>query len=311
MAIGPARPGAGRPGRDGWIPVTLNVTYSSHLRVGDPVPTLDIHGVTVSYEDTGPPPGRPDAPTIVFGHGLLFSGWMFHPQIAALRDRYRCVTVDWRGQGRTPAAATGGYDMDTLTGDAVALIAHLDVGPVHWVGLSMGGFVGQRLGARHGELLRSLTLLDTSADREPIRSAVEEFAMANVYPFVGIGPLKGSVLKLMFGPTFLADPANEPLVEEFVAGVARCGRWGLRKAILAVTTRSPIHAEIDRITVPTLVVTGADDRPTPPADARRIAERIPGAELHIVPECGHSATVEQPAAITGLIDEFLTRIDAG
>jgi 3-oxoadipate enol-lactonase len=272
------------------------------------VPTLDVKGVTIAYEDTGAPPDRPDAPTVVFGHGLLFSGWMFHPQVAALRDRYRCVTVDWRGQGKTVPAVSGGYDMDTLTADAVALIEHLDVAPVHWVGLSMGGFVGQRLGARHGHLLRSLTLLDTSPDKEPLRSAVEEFALANVYPFVGIRPLKGKVLKLMFGPTFRGDPANQPLIDEFVAGVARCDRRGLSKAILAVATRKPIYAEIDRISVPTLVVTGADDQPTPPDKAQRIAERVPGAELHIVPHCGHSATVEQPDAITELIDAFLTKV---
>src|SRR3954471_17868272 len=166
------------------------------------MPTLEVPGATIAYEDSGPPPGRPDAPTIVFGHGLLFSGWMFHPQVAELSDRYRCVTVDWRGQGGSPATSGGDYGMDTLFTDAVALIEHLGVAPVHWVGLSMGGFVGQRIGARRGELLRSLTLLDTSPDREPARSAVEDIAMAGIYRYLGIGLLKRPVLKLMFGPAF-------------------------------------------------------------------------------------------------------------
>src|SRR5262245_30544489 len=126
------------------------------------MPTLKTDGATVAYTDTGAPPDHPDARTIVFGHGLLFSGWMLRDQIADLRDTFRCVTIDWRGQGETPAA-TSGYDMDTLAADARALIEHLDVGPVHYAGLSMGGFVGQRLAARHPELIRSLTLLDTSA----------------------------------------------------------------------------------------------------------------------------------------------------
>src|SRR4051794_6302530 len=116
---------------------------------------LQVNGVPIAYTDSGAPADRPDAATIVFGHGLLFSGWQFHEQIEALNDRYRCVTVDWRGQGDTPPTADG-YDMDTLTGDAIGLIEQLGVAPVHYVGLSMGGFVGQRIAARRGELLRTL-----------------------------------------------------------------------------------------------------------------------------------------------------------
>ncbi len=273
------------------------------------MPTLEVPGATIAYEDSGPPPGRPGAPTIVFGHGLLFSGWMFHPQVAALSDRYRCVTVDWRGQGVSPATRGGDYEMDTLFGDAVALIEHLDVGPVHYVGLSMGGFVGQRIAARRGELLRSLTLLDTSADREPVGSAAKDLAMANIYRLVGTKPLQGAVLKLMFGPTFLADPANRPVTDGFLERLARCDRGGMRHAILAVATRKPVYEELTAVRVPTLVVTGADDRPTPPDKGRRIAERIAGARFEIVPHCGHSSTVEQPATITRLIAEFVASVD--
>ena len=79
----------------------------------------------------------------------------------------------------------------------------------------------------------------------------------------------------------------------------------MRKAVLAVANREPIYAEIDRITVPTLVIVGADDVPTPVEKARRIAARIPGARLEIVPDAGHSSTVEQPEAITKLLRDFL------
>jgi len=274
------------------------------------MPTLEVPGATIAFEDSGPPPGRPDAPTVVFGHGLLFSGWMFHAQVAALSDRYRCVTVDWRGQGNSPATRGGDYEMDTLFTDAVALIEHLGVAPVHWVGLSMGGFVGQRIAARRGELLRSLTLLDTSPDREPVSSAVKDLAMANVYRLVGTRPLRSAVLKIMFGPTFLADPASRPTTDRFIERLERCDRGGMRHAIIAVATRKPVYEELAAVRVPTLVVTGADDRPTPPDKGRRIADRIPGARMEIVPNCGHSSTVEQPETITRLIAEFLASVDA-
>ena len=268
------------------------------------MPVLDVGDASIAYTDTGAPPGHPDAPTIVFGHGLLFSGWMFHPQIDALRDRFRCVAIDWRGQGATPATR-GGYDMDTLTGDAVALIKSLGVGPVHYVGLSMGGFVGQRLAARHAELLRSLTLLDTSADPEPPFSAVQDLAMAAVYPLIGARPLFPIVKRIMFGPAFRRDPSGAPTIAEFRSRLERCDRRGIARAVRGVALRKPVYDELGRIEVPTLVIVGADDKPTKPAKARRIADRVPNARLEIVPDSGHSSTVEQPAVITLLLSGFL------
>ncbi|MFI5606923.1 alpha/beta fold hydrolase [Amycolatopsis sp. NPDC051903] len=263
------------------------------------MPTFERDGATIAYTDTR----TPDVPVIVFGHGLLFSGWMFHPQVAALRDRYRCVTVDWRGQGDSPPAP-GGYDMDTLTADAVALIRELGVAPVHWVGLSMGGFVGLRLAARHPELVRSLVVLDTTArGEEPAKSRRNEL-LARVQQLTGIRAVLGRVKPILFGPAFLADPASRRLVDEWVSRLVRVDRGGLRQAVLGVSRRVPVTAELAGITAKTLVIVGADDVATPPAEAGELAARIPGAELHVLPDCGHSSSLERPAAITGLLEEF-------
>lgn len=272
------------------------------------MPTIHVNGATIFYLDTGAPAGRPDAPTVVFGHGLLFSGWVFHPQIAALRRRYRCIAIDWRGQGDTPATAQG-YDMDTLTGDAVALIRALGVAPVHWVGLSMGGFIGQRIAARHGTLLRSLTLLDTSAGSEERNKVTEYKRLALAQLVVGVKPLLGRIRPHMFGPAFLADPAAEATIEEWAARLRRCRRSAISKATLGVADRAPIDQEIAAITAPTLIVVGADDKTTPPVQAKHIADRIPGARLEIVADCGHTSPLEQPESINELLDEFLADVE--
>src|SRR5205823_2727516 len=125
------------------------------------VPMLAVNGVRLYYDDTGGS-GEP----IVFSHGLLWSGRMFEAQVAALRGRYRCITYDHRGQGRSDVPRARSHDMETVTDDAASLIEALGAAPVHFVGLSMGGFVGMRLAARRPELLRSLVLLETSADPE-------------------------------------------------------------------------------------------------------------------------------------------------
>lgn len=271
------------------------------------MPTAEINGITLAYTDTGAPPGRPDAAGVVFGHGLLFSGWMFHPQVAALRQQYRCVTIDWRGQGDTPATP-GGYDMDTLTGDAIALIEHLGIGPVHYVGLSMGGFVGLRIAARRGALLRSLTLLDTSADREDPGKVGRYKLLALIYQLMGIKPVRAKVLPLMFGPTFLASPAGREVVAEWTERLAGCDRGGIRKAVLGVADRLPVRPELVHITAPTLVVVGADDVSTPPDKADQLATGIAGAKLEMLANSGHSCTVEQPAVVTAVLERFLASV---
>ncbi|MEV4313175.1 alpha/beta fold hydrolase [Actinocrispum sp. NPDC049592] len=266
------------------------------------MPTLTVNGVPISYSDTGPR----DAPVVLFGHGFLFSGWVFHPQIAALRDRYRCVAIDWRGQGGTPATATG-YDMDTLTADAIGLIENLDLAPVHWVGLSMGGFVGMRIAARQPALIRSLILLDTSAGPEEPGKVGQYKLLGLVQQLTGPGPVMGQVKKAMFGPAFLRDPASKPLIDTWVTQIRAQSRTGIRKALRGVTDRLPIEDEIPAITAPTLIAVGAEDVSTPPDKAKRIAELIPGARLEIIPDSGHTSPLEQPARITALLEEFLAR----
>ena len=267
------------------------------------MPHANLRGISVHFTDSGEP--WPGAPTLVMGHGLLFSGWMFHPQVAALRDRYRCVTVDWRGQGDTPAADDGTADMDTLTADLVALLDHLGLGAVHYAGLSMGGFVGMRLAARHPERVRSLVLLDTSAGPEDPDKVAQYRLLARVYRWLGIGPVRGKVEPLMFGPHLLASPRRAEVVDPWVAKLRTVDRRGMRAAILGVTDREPVVDELPLITAPTLVVVGADDVATPVAKAEAIAAAIPGARLEVVPDAGHSSTVEQPEAVTRLMESFL------
>ena len=135
------------------------------------MPKIDINGVSIYYEDQGQGPE-----TIVFAHGLLMSSKMFEKQIEILKEHYRCVALDFRGQGQSEVTKDG-YDMDTLTTDVVELIRELDLPPCHFAGLSMGGFVGLRLGIRHPELLKSLILMNTTANEEP-RENIPKYANA-------------------------------------------------------------------------------------------------------------------------------------
>ncbi len=268
------------------------------------MPIAHVNGADVHYTDTGFPPGKPDAATVVFGHGLLFSGWMFSHQVEALEDDYRCVTIDWRSQGKSPVASDG-HDMDTLTLDLLALLDELGLDAVHYVGLSMGGYVGMRFAARYPERLLDLVLLDTDAGPEDPEVRPRYRMLANIYRLTGPRPLRKQIVPIMFGPTFRDDPAGQKVIDQWLGQLKTNNKAGIRRAVLGITERLPVADEIGDIRARTLVAVGADDVATVPAKAEAIAAGIDRAKLEIVPDAGHSSTIEQPEALTRLIREHL------
>jgi 3-oxoadipate enol-lactonase len=263
-----------------------------------------VNGIQLNITDSGAPAGKPDAPVLVMGHGLLFSTSMWRFQIEALRTDYRCIAIDWRGQGKTPATESG-YDMDTLYDDTAALIEHLDVGPVHYLGLSMGGFVGLRLAARRPELVRSLTLIDTSAGPEDPEKISRYRLLATVYGLLGMKPLLGQVAPIMFTPAFMDTDAGKAVVRTWTAELATQERKGVKRAIRGVTDRVALGDEIRTITAPTLVIVGSEDTATPVAKAEAIAAAISGSRLDVLAGVGHVSTLEDPARINACIADFL------
>lgn len=268
------------------------------------MPIAHVNGADVHYTDTGTPPGKPDAETVVLGHGLLFSGWMFSHQVEALEDDYRCVTVDWRSQGQSPAARDG-HDMDTLTLDLLAVLDELGLDAVHYVGLSMGGYVGLRFAARYPDRVRSLVLLDTDAGPEDPDVRPRYRMLANVYRFTGPGPVRKQVVPIMFGPSFRESAHGQAVIDRWIAMLKKSNNSGIRRAVLGVTERQSVVDELADIRARTLVAVGADDVATVPAKAEAIAAAIDGAKLEIVPEAGHSSTLEQPDVMSRLIREHL------
>jgi pimeloyl-ACP methyl ester carboxylesterase len=263
---------------------------------------LRVNGAEIYYEDVGS-----GSQTIVFAHGLLWSCRMFDAQVAALKDRYRCVSFDFRGQGRTEVTKDG-YDMDTLYEDAAALIEAHSLAPCHFAGLSMGGFIGMRLAARRPELLRSLILMETSADAEPAENIPRYRQLGAIARYVGLRPVAGRVMPVMFGETFLTEPKRATERKLWQTRMAGNNRQGILRALKGVIERKPIYDELGRVSLPTLILVGDEDVATVPAKAQRIHEAIAGSRLVTIPHAGHTSSVEQPEAVTAAIEEFLATV---
>lgn len=258
--------------------------------------TLALPTTTLAYDDLGPA-GR--EPALLFVHGHPFDRSMWRGQLARFASR-RVIAPDLRGYGASTGTVTAWAD---LADDLVDLMDALRVPRAVVVGLSMGGQIALDLVVRHPDRVAGLLLADTSATAEPDRpgrlaaadrlrrEGMDPYAVENLYRMVRPGAAAAAaahVLAMMRG----ADPT------------------GAAAAQRARADRPDQLAALARIAVPTTVVVGADDHFTPVADARTIADGIPGATLVVIDGAAHMPNLEQPAAFDAALATLLTRVAA-
>jgi pimeloyl-ACP methyl ester carboxylesterase len=263
------------------------------------MPTIQVNGAQIHYEEAGSGPE-----TLVFSHGLLMSGEMFADQVAAFRDRYRCITFDHRGQARSEVTA-GGYDMDSLAEDAALLIEKLGCAPCHFAGLSMGGFVGMRLAIRRPELLRSLCLIETTADPEPEENKGPYRKLAFIGRWLGFRLVVDKLMGIMFSQTFLRDPAKADVRARWRNHLLGLNKKGTSRAAHGVIDRQGVYGQLDRVSTPTLIIVGEEDVATVPMKSERMHAAIRDSRLVVLPRAGHSSSIEEPEAVTAAMRNFL------
>ncbi len=259
---------------------------------------ITANGINMHYTLNGPA----SAPVVTLSHSLATNLSMWEPQVSALAARYRLLRYDTRGHGGTDAPG-GPYSLDQLAEDAAALFRALGIERAHFVGLSMGGMIGQVLALKHRERLRSLILCDTSSRIPPeawpmweerIRTTEQQGMEPHVEPTIG----------RWFTPPFAAR--NPEIVESVRAMIRRTkpqGYIGCCHAIKALDLTDRLSA----IAVPTLIVVGEDDPGTPVAASRAIHERIKGSALVILNSASHLSNLEQSEAFNRALLDFLGR----
>lgn len=265
---------------------------------------LDINGARLFYTDSGA-----GDMAIVFSHSLLFSTEIYDDQIAHLKDKYRCIAYDHRGQGHSEVTKDG-YDMDSLAGDAAALIKALGVEKCHFVGLSMGGFVAQRMALDYPDLVRTITILDSSADAEPDGNQSKYKMLNFILRWFGQKFIAGSVMPIMFGQTFLNDPARADARKKWRKFLATSGdKKGLSRAVRGVIEREGVIERLVQITTPTLIIVGEEDVATIPEKSERMHAAIVGSEFVQIPHAGHLSTIDEPDAVNAALSGFLAKHD--
>jgi 3-oxoadipate enol-lactonase len=255
-----------------------------------------LNGIEVNYRIEGPEA----APVVVLSHSLAASLEMWRPQAAALEPRYRVLSYDTRGHGAS-AVGDAPYSFELLADDAAALMDHLGIERCHFVGLSLGGMVGMALALRSPQRLISLALCDTMAQAPEGADEVwaERVAAARAH---GMAALVEATMGRWFTAPYLERHSAElELVRAMIGATPVEGYVGCCGAISALDYAERLGA----ITLPTLIVVGADDMGTPVACSEDMQRRIPGSRLEVLPSAAHLSNLEQPEAFNRALTGFL------
>ncbi len=257
------------------------------------------NNIEIHYELTG----SAHAPVVVLSHSLGSAVTMWDPQVEALSSRFRVLRFDTRGHGRSSAPG-GSYRLDQLTDDVVDLLAALDIDRVHWVGLSMGGMIGQGLALRYPERLNSLVLSDTMAVVTPEMQEVW-LERINTAREQGMRALADATIERWFTEAFRrAHPeAVEPIRRQFIATPVS-GYIGCCEAIRHLN----YLPRLGEIKLPTLILVGAADPATPVSASEAMHRRMPASQLVVIPEAAHLSNVEQSGRYTELVQEFIASV---
>ena len=257
--------------------------------------SVTLRGIEYAYEIRGQ--GEP----VLLAHCLTWNHHDYDAIAAELEDAYQLILPDQRGHGGT-GYPTAPYSLADMAEDLYQLVEHLGVGPVHYVGHSMGAMMGPLFALAHPNALRSMTLIGGSAQAEAEERLAAYRQLVAAVRAGAAAQVVDRLVGLFFSETSRArrQDAIARFREDFLANDPE----GLYWTAEAVFTRPNLLERLGEITVPTLVIVGAEDRVTAPERAQELAAGITDARLLVVPKAGHFTTVEAPHTVAGALRDF-------
>ena len=247
-------------------------------------------------------PRQPSATTqtIVLSHALGCDLSMWDELATTIAATHRVIAYDHRGHGDSDTPP-GDYTLAQLADDAARFINAVAREPVVWIGLSMGGMVGQEIALRHPALVKALVTANSSGGYGPDAKPMWQQRIESVRKG-GMQAIADTVLGRYFSEAFrAAAPATVARFRRRLLATDSDGYIGCCHAVMNVDTLP----RLSQISVPTLVIAGALDQGAPVTMSQAIADRIGGARLVVLPDASHLSVIEQPAAFSATLNEFL------
>jgi pimeloyl-ACP methyl ester carboxylesterase len=256
-------------------------------------------GAKIAWESDG----SEDAPAVLLIMGLAYPAAMWFRLVPALAERYRVLRIDNRGAGLT-GDVPGPYTVETMAADCLAVLDAAGVSAAHVIGISMGGLMAQELAVTSPDRVRSVCLMAShpgiahaAIDRETL--AMVTTGRAEMTP----QEAAEASIPFNYAPATPRERIEEDWSVRFPLACTVEGYTSQVQGTLPWTRWD----DLGSISVPTLLLHGELDRLCLPDNARMIAERIPGAEVVMVPDANHVLTTDQPEQVSKIVLDWLDR----
>jgi 3-oxoadipate enol-lactonase len=257
------------------------------------MPTVQSDGCPIYYEIEG----QSNAPVLMLSNSIGTNLSMWDDQVPAVTQKFRLLRYDRRGHGKS-GAPKGAYTMDQLGRDALAVADAAGAKRFYWCGLSMGGMVGQWLGANAPDRLEKLVITNTHSyydDKKPWNDRIKLVSEK------GLAAIGDAMMERWFTEGFRkGSPDKVARVRAMFVATPDDGFIGCSQAVRDMDFRESNK----RITTPTLVIVGEKDVATLPVWGEEIAKQIKGAKLVSIPDVSHLANIGQPKAYTDAVLNF-------
>lgn len=262
--------------------------------------TIEIEGIELAVEDVGE--GLP----VVLVHGFPLNHAMWSAQIERLSADYRVIAPDLRGFGDS-SVTPGAVTMDRYSDDMGAMLEALEVtGPVVFCGFSMGGYIAFSFWRRYRGRVRAFVLADTRAVADTPDAARDRLKTAQQAVSEGAEPIAKAMLPKLLSRA--AIRSNPDLVESVRRMILSTEPAGIAAALRGMAARADSRALLNQITVPSLLIVGAEDTITPPDQMLAMAEPMRESEVAEIPDAGHLAPMENAQAVNEALITFLQKL---
>ncbi|MDC8447308.1 MAG: alpha/beta fold hydrolase [Nitrospira sp.] len=258
-----------------------------------------INGMTLAFNDRGT--GLP----IVFLHAFPLNRTMWAKQEDALSSQCRVITIDLRGHGESDAPLWH-YSLDQAADDVHGLLDYLSIRQAVFVGLSMGGYILFAFHRKFADRMAGMVLADTRAQADTDEGKQARFEMAQIAYKQGARAIANIMIPKLLSPaTIQTRPELVQHVRTMIEGNQVSGIAG---DLMAMAERLDSIPLLQRMTCPAQIIVGELDLPTPPSDATLMADRIPNANLAIIPGAAHLSNLEQPDMFNETVRSFVANI---
>lgn len=255
-----------------------------------------VAGTDLEYDAQG------EGPAVLFLHAFPLGLFMWDAQATALRATHRVIRFDARGFGGSPPGDSL-LTMERIADDGAALLDHLGVGQTVVVGCSMGGYAAFAFARRHADRLKGLVLQDTRAGADSEEARKNRQALAEKVRKEGAVAAADAFLPKLLGET--THKQRPEIVARVRERILVTSPAGIANALAGLATRADSTPTLREIRVPTLIVCGAEDTITPPAEAEVLHKAIVGSRLEVIPRAGHLANLENPTDVNEVLRGFL------